>query len=54
MIRFFPDEIKLVFPEIFNMDEKNKEFMQSKDLVGLINSMNKRLKDRQFDAFRNM
>ena len=54
MIRFFPDEIKLVFPEIFNMNEKNQEFMQSEDLDGLIKSMKQRLKDKYFDAFRNM
>ena len=54
MIRFFPDEIKLVFPEIFNMEEKNQAFMQSQDLEELIKSMKERLKDRYFDSFRNM
>ena len=55
MIRFFPDEIKLVFPEIFNMEiEENKAFMQSETLDVLIKSMNEKLQDKNFEAFKNM
>ena len=55
MIRFFPDEIYYVFPEIFNMErEDNQQFIGSNDYEILIQSIASRLKDDKFDAFRNM
>ena len=44
-----------ILPEIFNMEiEENKAFMQSTSFELLIQSMNERLNDAQYDAFVNL
>ena len=52
--RFWPDNIRTVFPEIFNMDyEGNRDFVAfERDLDLRINKMNKTIKDLPFKGFR--
>merc|ERR1712228_18554 len=65
MTRFMPKDIKVVFPKLFNMERKtifgrkNQQFMNKanettkKKLIDeTIDRMNKVLKDKYFDAFR--
>ena len=51
-MRFMPEDIKDVFPFIFNMDFKgNKEYMKRDGLNRNINEMKLTLKDREFETF---
>merc|ERR1712228_788404 len=56
MTRFMPEDIKVVFPKIFNMERaENQQFIKKEKLIGeKINEMNKVLKDKYFDAFRDL
>ena len=53
-IRFFPQDIKTVFPTIFNMDHgANREFIENnRDLDNLIKKMSDEVIDEEFSKFQ--
>ena len=52
MMRFMPEDIKTVFPLIFNMDYKgNREFMKMEVLDGYVDDLKAALIDRDFASF---
>ena len=53
-IRFFPADIKIVFPKIFNMDYGgNRDYIENDyDLNNLMNKMKAELVDEDFSKFQ--
>ena len=53
IIRFFPEDIRTVFPKIFNMDYgENRDYINNdQDLIKLINEMKVQLVDQEFSKF---
>merc|ERR1719245_1871851 len=47
--RFYPNDIKKVLPNIFNMNQENKAFIKSKEAKELINRM--KISDKKFEKF---
>ena len=54
VMRFMPEDVKTLFPKIFNMKYgDNKEFMSRQVVDGFIKQMKETLRDREFDTFLN-
>jgi len=54
ILRFYPEDIKVILPVLFNMDYgDNKDFLASKKVEECIESMKRGLIDRKFKAFQN-
>eukprot|EP01084_Bolivina_argentea_P085474 154472_1 len=50
-IRFMPEDLKIVLPQLFVDDDENKAFVNGNVIDGLIKSITPILKDKYFEAF---